>query len=261
MARKSVDDKLRVYMQQMGRVPDQVIAREAEVSRAVVVSFRQRNGIPAYDGHRHRSDADTDTGNSGEIGESSPPPATPPPAAAVSVSASEAPVRALLTEPPVSQAPGGDAVAVGDGSAAGQMEDAPNFKGRRSALDAYQHLLGHIPDARLAEMANVTPENVRSYRTRRGISADWNREEEPAEPERAPPEPLDAAPTLPAPRVAFQVLIALGGHPSAPHRYVVMGRDIVDAAQTAVDGIRRRHPQAEVRAVERVAELLDGEAG
>jgi hypothetical protein len=257
MARKSVDDKLRVYMQQMGKVPDLVIAKEAEVSRAVVVSFRQRNGIPAYDGHRHRVEADTEPERS-EL----------PPTRVPSVSVSEAPVAFLAVEPPSapvasrdSQSDSGGVTEVSsDGKpTGGRMEDAPNFKGRRSALDVYQHLLGQIPDARLAEMANVTPENVRSYRTRRGISADWNREEESAVPESAPLEPVTMEVMPQAFRVAFQVKIDLGMRPTATHLYVVLGYDIVDAVQTAVSGVRQRHPKAEVRAVERVAELLEGE--
>lgn len=53
------------------------------------------------------------------------------------------------------------------------VEDARPFRGRRSALDPYTNVLGTVPDAEIARLAGVTPENVRTYRQRRNIAAVW----------------------------------------------------------------------------------------
>jgi hypothetical protein len=44
---------------------------------------------------------------------------------------------------------------------------------RRSALDPFIDLLGTVPDSEVAARANVTGENVRAFRRRHGIDADW----------------------------------------------------------------------------------------
>ena len=46
-------------------------------------------------------------------------------------------------------------------------------RAKPSRLDAYGHLLGTQSDRALAELAGVSPENVRMYRQRRGIEARW----------------------------------------------------------------------------------------
>jgi len=44
---------------------------------------------------------------------------------------------------------------------------------RRSKLDPYHDELGKVPDAEVAAKAGVTPENVRAYRSRHGIAANY----------------------------------------------------------------------------------------
>lgn len=46
-------------------------------------------------------------------------------------------------------------------------------KSKPSRLDALVHLLGTLPDREVALQAGVSPENVRMYRQRRGITAQW----------------------------------------------------------------------------------------
>lgn len=241
MARKSVDFALKPYIQQLGKVPDQVIAEKAGVSRAVTVSFRQRLGIPAYNGHRKRSPTETVA--------------------------------------PVPAAP----------------QDKP-FRGRKSALDQYINLLGKLPDAEIARRAGVTSENVRTYRQRRNIEANWRTDGEPepsvtnvpTSPPRAPsraesapapaPAPVavtaastvsDSAPseavsdavadtsvvTIPGATgdIAFQVTVDL---PEGPHPYVVVARDIAHAAQLAMERVERVHNRAIIRSIQRIAIML-----
>ncbi|MFH1466597.1 MAG: hypothetical protein ABIO70_19585 [Pseudomonadota bacterium] len=47
---------------------------------------------------------------------------------------------------------------------------------RKTKLDPYLDQLGVLPDAELAALVGVTAENVRAYRTRRGIPARWRGE-------------------------------------------------------------------------------------
>ena len=59
-------------------------------------------------------------------------------------------------------------------------------RAKPSRLDAYAHLLGTQSDRALAELAGVSPENVRMYRQRRGIEAKWRADG-------APPTRVEAA--------------------------------------------------------------------
>ncbi len=47
------------------------------------------------------------------------------------------------------------------------------FTGRKSKVDQVAHLVGKVSDRELAEQIGVTPENVRTWRKRRGIEATW----------------------------------------------------------------------------------------
>ena len=49
-------------------------------------------------------------------------------------------------------------------------------KPRRSKVDPFCDQLGEVPDTEIAKLAGVTPENVRAFRQRRGISAKWRGE-------------------------------------------------------------------------------------
>ncbi len=50
------------------------------------------------------------------------------------------------------------------------------FAPRRSALDEFTDIIGVIPDKDVADRAKVSPENVRTYRLRRGIPATFRGE-------------------------------------------------------------------------------------
>lgn len=186
MPARHPDSVLEPYASSLGRVPDHKVAEQAGVSRAIVIAFRKRLGIPAYNGYKFGA------------------PGNP------------APSRAAVPE-------GG----------------APRtFRGRRSALDPYTHLLGTVPDQEIANLAGVTPENVRTYRQRRGIAAGWATE--PAE--GGPPE-----------MAAWVVTLEVG---TASYRYAILAPDIGTAAGTAIRKATTRHPGAVVKALQRVADVL-----
>jgi hypothetical protein len=52
MSRRNGDAALLPFADRLGREPDHVIARDAGVSRAFVVSYRKRRGIQAYEGYK-----------------------------------------------------------------------------------------------------------------------------------------------------------------------------------------------------------------
>ncbi|MFZ5475938.1 MAG: hypothetical protein ACOZNI_04110 [Myxococcota bacterium] len=215
----------------LGKVPDQQIADKAGVSRALVVNFRKRLGIPAYEGYKFGHEKGRES--------------------------------ARLAEP-------------------------RSFRGRRSALDAYLHLLGTVPDADVAKLANVTAENVRTYRHRRNIPAAWkDRESEqqtsllPAARPMVEARPLGAhAPTStartspakptavaapPAPRPAAEAHVVTAGGTAflvvvdteqGPRNYALVAPDIASAAGAAQQRVAVRHPNAAIRSIQRVAELL-----
>lgn len=247
MARKSVDEALKPYLQLLGKVPDQKIAEQAGVSRAVTVAYRNRLGIEPYDGHRKGRGKQDDV------------------------------VVAAPTPAPV-EAP-----------KAAESDSGRSFRGRRSALDAYVHMLGKVADADIAKLAGVTPENVRTYRQRRGIDANWRGAETPAPRRGRPPgsgkaakaaaaaaaatkaapaaapapaaaKPAPAAPAAaPAPAaassvgVAFEVVVET----SAGNRsFVVVSADIAAAANAALDGVGRRVGGGTVLSVRRVGDLM-----
>ena len=60
---------------------------------------------------------------------------------------------------------------------AGPKDRKRAFKGRKSKVDAVAHLVGKVPDRELAEQIGVTPENVRTWRKRRGIEPTWKTDE------------------------------------------------------------------------------------
>lgn len=115
--------------------------------------------------------------------------------------------------------------------------DPRPFRGRRSALDPFAHLLGTVPDQEIAKLAGVTPENVRTYRQRRGIEADWAAEKEETGREMA----------------AWIVTIEAGAE---LFRYAILAPDISTAAGTAIRKASNRHPGAIVRALQRIADVL-----
>ena len=254
MARKSVESALKPYLQLLGRVPDQKIADQAGVSRAVTVAYRNRLGIEAYDGHRKGR------GKSDEAEVAVP---VVPPAAAPA-KASKAPKAPKAAKAPKASKATKAAPVVEAAPAA----DSRSFRGRRSALDAYVNMLGTVADAEIAKLADVTAENVRTYRQRRGIGANWRGADAPARgrpaasaaPAAAAPAVAAAAPAAAvaapaaaaAPAAVFAVEIESNG---ATQTFYILGNEISDAAASALAGAARRSG-GRVVGVRRVGEVL-----
>jgi hypothetical protein len=179
-----------------------VIAREAGVSRALIIAYRKRLGIPPYEGYKF-----------GNVGN---------------------PVSLRRTSV---------------GGAEPRSRPPSAFRGRRSQLDPYLDVLGKVPDAEVAAMAGVTPENVRTYRGRRGIPALWQARRSARENAEERPD-LESAPE----RTAYLVNVDRSG---AAAGYAIIANDFADAARVAVELVARHHPGSAIKAIQRIGSLLE----
>lgn len=229
MPARKVEDAIAPFKSQLGKVPDQKIAEEAKVSRSVVVNYRKKLGIPAYEGYKFGIRDKTEPVVSK--------PKAPKPARSKPAAAAEAP----------------------------KAEPASRvFRGRKSKLDAYADMLGKVPDSEIARLASVTQENVRTYRMRRGIDSVKpvaGKVEEAPKPAKAEAKPVAAAPVAPAPAPAAtpkgnSVFVVQLETSQGARTYAVVAADIGDAARAAMQGVSGRHGKASIKALQFVAELL-----
>lgn len=267
MPARSVDSRLLPFSDRLGREPDHIIAKEAGVSRSVVVSYRKKLGIEAYQGYKFGI-------RPGTPGSDKPrDPGAKPKAKAKGTKKRKGGRRAAPT------AKAAAPVAAAARSAAGTTRPrrARAFRGRRSKLDPFMDLIGTVADSEIAALAGVTPENVRAFRNRRGIAPHRAAGGAPKAPEKAPvspraaakpgrparrkrvaqaastAKPPAAAPVASVPAAAFSVQIDFAG---GSRSYAVVAADIAEAAQTAVARAGRRHKDGQVKAVQKIADLL-----
>ncbi len=244
MPRKSTH-KLDAYLPRLGKEPDHLIALEAGVSRSLIISFRKKHGIAAYDGYK--------------FGANNPPPAaraaaeraadgTPAPKAPKAPKAAKAPAAAKPAAAPTPTAPAAD-------------PSDESFRGRRSALAPFIEMLGKVPDTDIAKLANVTPENVRTYRSRRGIPAAWP---DAGKPRGGRPKgsgkPADTTVTAPAAAVPsgtgrsiFTVSVDVGG---SLRTYAISASNITAGVDVANGLVHKKHPNGHVKGISYVAEFL-----
>ena len=123
---------------------------------------------------------------------------------------------------------------------------------RRSKLDPFLEKIGIVPDRQLAELAGVTPENVRAFRKRRGIPARWRGEGDPL-PVSAPVE--QASPQRDAVKIVrgFQVTVELE---DGERQFVVVGSDIAQAAGQAIESLASQGIEGRVRSIQFLADAL-----
>jgi hypothetical protein len=112
---------------------------------------------------------------------------------------------------------------------------------RRSKLDPFMDKIGKIPDADVAALAGVTPENVRAFRNRHKIAADYrvNRAEEKARPATPAPAPAPVVAQAPAPAAAPAAAAALAPAAvvtPAPVMPVVRSVPMLRAFSVQIDG-------------------------
>ncbi len=270
---RTVDTTLEAYREELGKVPDQQIADRAGVSRAAVVNFRKRLGIEAYEGYKFVSGGGRATAPDVPVKRGR---GRPRKVVAEGEAAAPKPERRKPGRKPRAE----KAAAAAAPASVTTDTEAPQseFRGRKSALDPYAHLLGKMSDKEISALANVSTENVRAYRMRRGIaSARATRKEEAAAVVAAPAVAVvetravvtEAAPA-PAPVVAATApssapartggltayAVTWSTEGGASGTYVVLAADMRAAAGAADAGLAQRHPGAVLQSLARVAEVL-----
>lgn len=154
-------------------------------------------------------------------------------------------------------------------------------KQRASKLDPVKHLLGQMPDRQLADMAGVSPENVRAYRKRRNIPAVWRdaaTAPAPTPPSAKAPAPAKAAPKPSRSKAAPKASLALQStvRPSAApavqpdgfawrliamvgedkREYVTFGGTMLDAVERGTEQLARLHRGGRIIEVNQIALVL-----
>ena len=267
---RTVDATLEPYREELGKVADQQIADRAGVSRAAVVNFRKRLGIEAYEGYKFVAGGGRATNPDEPVKRGR----GRPRKEASAESAAPKPERRKPGRKPRAAAQVAAPAAAPKSAAAESTPEAGGFRGRKSALEPYVHLLGKMSDKEISTLANVSTENVRAYRMRRGIaSARASRKEdaEVASPVVAPAAVEAVAVVTPAAPVrtvsapaarsvtaqgmtAYAVAWSADGGTSGT--YVVLAADMRAAAGAAEAGLAQRHPGATLQSLARVAEVL-----
>lgn len=131
------------------------------------------------------------------------------------------------------------------------------FSGRQSRVAAYTHLLGTVPDSEIASMAGVTMQNVRAYRIRRGIEADWRGTTRTKSVSEVVVPPKNSGHLSAVPeettRWAYRVVVRVGVE---NREFVVLGKSLSDAAVEAEDRLAKRIPRARVLEIATLGEAL-----
>jgi len=123
---------------------------------------------------------------------------------------------------------------------------------RKSKLDPFLDRVGILPDRKLAELAGVTPENVRAFRKRRNIPARWRGEGEPL--------PVGASVKQPSAKgdavkvvQGFEVTVETE---DGERQFVVVGSDIAQAATQAIESLASKGIDGQVRGIRFLADAL-----
>ncbi|MBI4438163.1 hypothetical protein HY631_04395 [Candidatus Uhrbacteria bacterium] len=238
--------KLAAFHDRLGKEPDHLVAREAGVSRSSIVNYRKQLGIPAYEGYKFGAGPGRQAPAAAEPATRAPRRRIVRPAAPASIASASA----SRTRAPAARAAA---------SAAGTGRVRP-FYGRRSKLDPYAAMLGKAPDDEIAKLAGVTPENVRTYRARRGIELATADRDALA----APPAPVVAATPAPSPSPSASpgtasgqlVYIVQVETPTGVRAYGLVAADIAGASHAAANRLRTRGVEGELIAVTLVAQEL-----
>ena len=116
------------------------------------------------------------------------------------------------------------------------------FSPRKSKLDNHRDVVGSRSDKEVAKLAGVTPENVRTYRLRRGIPASWRGEPSAQVDARTKPTTAPAAAKSPSKRPRKRRASALDPYQDRIGR--VPDRHLAELAGVSAENVRayrKRH--------------------
>lgn len=223
--------KLAPYHDLIGQVPDKEIAALAGVSTEGVRMYRRRHDIKlSFRRVGKRKTEETRDDAKARAAEASK--QTPATATATATSHSTK-ASAATPEEAVRNAP---------------RKGGP--RRRKSKLDPYMHLVGVAPDSEVAKLAGVTAENVRAFRRRHGIEAGWRKKKNgpaPAEKPVAAEKPTPAEkPVADVILQGFAVEVQVG---ETSQNFIVVAKNIAEAAEHAVTAVTARVPNGEVTGI------------
>jgi len=291
----------------LGKVPDHEVAARAGTTASIVGRYRRSLGIKAYDGYKFAP-------KGGKADETAAQPAVESPPADEKV---EVVAKAPAEAPKSDDAPGGRSKIAPYHEQVGSVPDKEiaslagvsteavrmyrrrrgipldlekkvakkkkrNPSRRRSKLDPFYDDLGKVPDAEIAAKAGVTPENVRAYRSRHGIEANYRRKRRRKAPAKvAAPvvaaavetpvvtAPVVEAPVAEAPAVAAPAEAPAEAAPSLPQTqawkfsladsdatWVLLAEDIAEAAVKARTALEVLSPGGRIGSINHLGAAL-----
>lgn len=238
-AEKSV---LAPYRSRLGKVPDQQIADLANVSRTLVVNYRKKLNIAAYQGHKAAAASRPAEGGTRPFRGRR--------------SALEAYSEML------GKVPDADVARLAGVTA----ENVRTYRQRRNIPASWQQGLEGAPAEAAPPPATPAP-TVAPRRTKGKVSPASHTARAPSPPPAPPREAVVEA--APAPRPAKEAAAAepsrtvtaylvLVETEQGPRSYALVAGDIATAAAEASERVAAKHPGAAIRSIQRVAELFPG---
>ncbi|MDP2309274.1 MAG: hypothetical protein Q8P18_24845 [Pseudomonadota bacterium] len=223
---------------QLGTIPDQKIADQAGVSRTLVVNYRKKLGIPAYQGHK----------------------GTTPAAQAVVAPLDSRPFRGRRSAlDPFLRHLGTVPDAEIARLAGVTTENVRTYRQRRLITPVWHSGASPAP-ATVAPPGAAAPLRTARAPRRGALEAAAAGAPPSPDPVAAAARPAGTAPRRPVivgssanAATAFLVLVDTD---QGPRSYALLATDIAAAAAEAATRVPARHPHATIRAIQRVAELL-----
>ncbi len=216
MAARKRDSVLSAYTRQLGMVPDHTIAEDAGVSRTLVVNYRKRLGIQAYNGYKQPAPA------SRHVAEVAP-------AAFRGRRSALDPYLAQLGRVPDRE------IAIQAGVTA---ENVRTYRQRRNIPPT-------SADARPGAVRSPAPATAQPVR---------RAEPSPGTPAATESRPSAATESTPAPAgTAFLITVDTD---QGARSYAVVATSIAEAADAATQRLTTRYPEGVIRLIQRIAELL-----
>ncbi len=236
------------YRSKLGKVPDQQIADQAKVSRTLVVNYRKKLGIPAYQGHK-----------------SAPTPARARGGDARPFRGRRSALDAYADK--LGTVPDAEIAKLAGVTA----ENVRTYRRRRNIVATWQVEGESSADAPRGGEAPVseTPSPKRARPSR--VRARTEGGEAPAEPAGAPPEGATAsraaaqaagAPATTGPAASGDLAGAGTAYlvtvdtPEGARSYALIASDIAVAAFEASTRVATRHPGGAIRSIQRVADVF-----
>ncbi|MEL6343861.1 MAG: hypothetical protein AAFV53_12060 [Myxococcota bacterium] len=215
--------KIDAFRDEVGKIPDAIIAEKAGVSVEGVRMYRRRHDIALEPSARRRRGSRKRTEDT-EV-------AAPVAAEVIATPAADAPAEKRTKRP------------------------------RRSKIDPFRDEVGQVPDSEIAVMAEVTPEAVRMYRRKHNIPATWrDTGADSADVSEDTASPAPVVESQPAPvrmtNADLQGYAVSIIHKGKTQEHIVLAGNIAEAAGRAVAAISAGQTTGEIGAIRHLGPAL-----